>query len=274
MKYFSGLGLKNDWHLFKSLIKNFGFSLNKYDIVGFDYGAILALQYAEQKIKKHERIGKVILLSPTFFLQNLLEYTHKDSTDACRHLMSNTLHTTNKNSYILRHLDKPSYDIKNTKLTNTSIHRMCSKNFITHMDYEKIATKSIPISYITWNRFVRQCYNNFFYYPNMYMKIVYNRYGLIHLQHNTWLYCGYNKKCRVFTHTPNITHLGNLLSYKYNKIDKIAKKSNLFVTFLSENDKIINSKTVVDFFSQFGICLVLKNCNYILQQKLKNTTMQ
>ena len=60
MKYFSGLGLKNDWHLFKSLIKNFGFSLNKYDIVGFDYGAILALQYAEQKIKKHERIGKVI----------------------------------------------------------------------------------------------------------------------------------------------------------------------------------------------------------------------
>lgn len=70
MKYFSGFSLAGEVEVFKSLLNPYGNNsiLNEdYTLIGFSYGAILALEYAENAIKEGRRIERVILLSPAFF---------------------------------------------------------------------------------------------------------------------------------------------------------------------------------------------------------------
>ena len=60
MKFFSGFCLENEESLFSSFVEN---DL-EYDVVGFSYGAILALEYC---LNADSRIDRLKLLSPAFF---------------------------------------------------------------------------------------------------------------------------------------------------------------------------------------------------------------
>ena len=65
MRYFSGFCLKDDSSFFRS----FTDTLGAYDICGFSYGAIKAFLYAQHQLQNHQRVDRVILLSPAFFQQ-------------------------------------------------------------------------------------------------------------------------------------------------------------------------------------------------------------
>ena len=57
--YYSGFALKNDKHFFEEFMNE-----SEYNIAGFSYGAIKAIEYASTC---KERIDKIYLFSPAFF---------------------------------------------------------------------------------------------------------------------------------------------------------------------------------------------------------------
>ena len=67
MKFFSGFCLENEQGLFSSFIDDCG----EYNVVGFSYGAILALEYC---LDATTRIDRLILLSPAFFADKSEKY--------------------------------------------------------------------------------------------------------------------------------------------------------------------------------------------------------
>ncbi len=62
MKFFSGFALKNEQNFFTPFIKG-----GEFEVVGFSYGAIKALKYAQSELQNFRRIDRFVLLSPAFF---------------------------------------------------------------------------------------------------------------------------------------------------------------------------------------------------------------
>jgi len=72
MKYFNGFSLKNEKELFKEFIVE-----SDYNVVGFSYGAIKAMEYT---LKSDKRVNKLILLSPAFFQTESTEFKQNQLT--------------------------------------------------------------------------------------------------------------------------------------------------------------------------------------------------
>ena len=62
MKFFSGFSLRNESYLFEEFIDE-----SDYSVSGFSYGAIKALRYVLDELKKGNRVDRLQLLSPAFF---------------------------------------------------------------------------------------------------------------------------------------------------------------------------------------------------------------
>ena len=62
MQFFSGFSLTNESYLFEEYIDK-----SKYSVSGFSYGAIRALTFVKQELKKGNRIDRLQLFSPAFF---------------------------------------------------------------------------------------------------------------------------------------------------------------------------------------------------------------
>ena len=62
MKFFSGFSLTNEEHLFEQFIDS-----SEYNVCGFSYGAIKALNYVVEELNRGNRIDRLQLLSPAFF---------------------------------------------------------------------------------------------------------------------------------------------------------------------------------------------------------------
>lgn len=62
MKFFSGFSLQNESYLFEKYIDN-----SNYNVCGFSYGAIKALEYAREQLKNKKRLDRLQLFSPAFF---------------------------------------------------------------------------------------------------------------------------------------------------------------------------------------------------------------
>ncbi len=62
MKFFSGFSLTNEEYLFEQFIDS-----SEYNVSGFSYGAIKALDYVVAELKRGNRIDRLQLLSPAFF---------------------------------------------------------------------------------------------------------------------------------------------------------------------------------------------------------------
>ncbi|WP_104690696.1 pimelyl-ACP methyl ester esterase BioV [Helicobacter heilmannii] len=60
MLYFSGFGFRGEQSLFSWILKDVG----AYDIAGFSYGALKALERAYEKVKESQRVQKLLLISP------------------------------------------------------------------------------------------------------------------------------------------------------------------------------------------------------------------
>lgn len=65
MRYFSGFSLQNESILFDEFLKEY--RGNPYVVAGFSYGAIKALEYV---YKTEERVERLLLLSPSYFLKS------------------------------------------------------------------------------------------------------------------------------------------------------------------------------------------------------------
>ncbi|TSA87024.1 pimelyl-ACP methyl ester esterase BioV [Helicobacter mehlei] len=59
-RYFSGFGFQREEWLFESILKPCGL----YDVAGFSYGAICALEYACEQVKQNKRIQRLVLIAP------------------------------------------------------------------------------------------------------------------------------------------------------------------------------------------------------------------
>ena len=197
MRYFNGFGLEHkfDNHI-ESLINNFGFNTNQYDIVGFDSGAKFALDYAFDRITNGYRVGKIILVSPL----------------------------------------SPHLCFSDNKV-----------DIFTHLDYAAFICK---YGFNCWELFSEICKQNFYKNTYLYAKKVVEKYNF-----NNQEKVIINNICheRVFW----LDYLDKFL-YKSNNLDFISRNSKLFVVFIAENDRILNSKEVLSFFSKFGICLFIK----------------
>ena len=62
MKFFSGFSLTNEEYLFEQFIDS-----SEYNVCGFSYGAIKALNYVVEELNRGNRIDRLQLLSPAFF---------------------------------------------------------------------------------------------------------------------------------------------------------------------------------------------------------------
>ena len=62
MKFFSGFSLRGEFYLFEEFIDK-----SDYNVCGFSYGAIKALRYVLDELKKGNRVDRLQLLSPAFF---------------------------------------------------------------------------------------------------------------------------------------------------------------------------------------------------------------
>ncbi len=62
MKFFSGFSLTNEEYLFEQFIDS-----SEYNVCGFSYGAIKALNYVVEELNRGNRIDRLELLSPAFF---------------------------------------------------------------------------------------------------------------------------------------------------------------------------------------------------------------
>ncbi|WP_285819239.1 hypothetical protein [Helicobacter bilis] len=243
MRYFSGFGLYGDYALFESLLHDFGYVPNHYDIIGFSSGALSALQYAMQSITNKQRVGRVILLSP-------LLYTHHISNNSVLNIagLDSDLITSFK-----RNLE--DLDSKN----NTQI--------ITHVSFESFAREFSHINiYALWNLFKKACIHSYKKDRLKYHTTLYKQLGFHITDDIMCLDSHNNKECRVFTQFEKLTTLRNLWDIHAIDLEKIEKKSQKFVVFIAENDRITNSKLISKYLSQFGICYILKGRNHILQK--------
>ncbi len=226
MTYFGGFGIHYDFDIFKVFLDNFKITLNKYDIVGFNTGANLALNYATNQIEQNNRVGKVILLSPLVFIK----YTN---------LLIQKEHEI---------LQKYKIDIN-------------IKHNITHLCFEEFQYKYSQIPYnMLCDIFINLCLDSYNDDKESYLARI-DRY----LMENKLLLDRKKYQCRVFTHSNIAPTLKDSISNISYDLNKIAKKSKLFIVFIAENDRIINSKQIGNYFSQFGICYILKNYNHILE---------
>ncbi|MDY5951395.1 MAG: hypothetical protein SPJ16_09425 [Helicobacter sp.] len=243
MRYFSGFGLYGDYALFESLLYDFGYVPNHYDIIGFSSGALSALQYAMQRIVNKQRVGRVILLSP-------LLYTHHISNNSVLNIagLDSDLITSFKRNV-------ENLDSKN----NTQI--------ITHVSFESFAREFSHINiYTLWNLFKKACIHSYKKDKLKYHTTLYKQLGFHITDDIMCLDSHNNKECRVFTQFEKLTTLRNLWDIHAIDLEKIEKKSQKFVVFIAENDRITNSKLISKYLSQFGICYILKGRNHILQK--------
>ncbi|RDU67046.1 hypothetical protein CQA53_01950 [Helicobacter didelphidarum] len=303
MKYFNGFGMQNEYVLLKYFLQSFNLHINQYDIIGFDSGAIFALKYALQQIEQGQRVGKVILLSPNLlpfhiesyqqdkasaFLQNItISSPITRNIDTQNNNYIKPLHSTQdlnqqnfeQESYINNNLQKKPYKILQPMLTHAHFNEffLYYKN---NLSYLKIK-----------NKFITICLKNYQNNNNLYMKNFYEYYGLkdydnqqtqiiqdstihnhIPLLQSQQSLCKKQKilfldnkhQCGISTQSENLSTLRDFLEYRCLNLDKITKKSVFFVAFLTENDRIINSKLVAEYLSQFGVCIMLKKYNHFL----------
>ncbi len=243
MRYFSGFGLYGDYALFESLLYDFGYVPNHYDIIGFSSGALSALQYAMQRIVNKQRVGRVILLSP-------LLYTHHISSDSV--------------------LNIAGLDSDLIKSFKQNVEKLDSKNYtqiITHVSFESFAKEFSHINiYTLWNLFKKACIHSYKKDKLKYHTMLYKQLGFHITDDIMSLDSHNNKECRVFTQFEKLTTLRNLWDIHAIDLEKIEKKSQKFVVFIAENDRITNSKLISKYLSQFGICYILKGRNHILQR--------
>ncbi|WP_104746233.1 hypothetical protein [Helicobacter bilis] len=243
MRYFSGFGLYGDYALFESLLYDFGYVPNHYDIIGFSSGALSALQYAMQRIVNKQRVGRVILLSP-------LLYTHHISNNSVLNIagLDSDLITSFKRNV-------ENLDSKN----NTQI--------ITHVSFESFAKEFSHINiHVLWSLFKKACIHSYKKDKLKYHTTLYKQLGFHITDDTIRLDSHNNKECRVFTQFEKLTTLRNLWDIHAIDLEKIEKKSQKFVVFIAENDRITNSKLISKYLSQFGICYILKGRNHILQK--------
>lgn len=243
MRYFSGFGLYGDYALFESLLYDFGYVPNHYDIIGFSSGALSALQYAMQRIVNKQRVGRVILLSP-------LLYTHHISSDSV--------------------LNIAGFDSDLITSFKRNVENLDSKNntqIITHVSFESFAREFSHINiYTLWNLFKKACIHSYKKDRLKYHTTLYKQLGFHITDDIMCLDSHNNKECRVFTQFEKLTTLRNLWDIHAIDLEKIEKKSQKFVVFIAENDRITNSKLISKYLSQFGICYILKGRNHILQK--------
>ena len=243
MRYFSGFGLYGDYALFESLLYDFGYVPNHYDIIGFSSGALSALQYAMQRIVNKQRVGRVILLSP-------LLYTHHISSDS-------VLNIAGLDSDLITSFKR-------------NVENLDSKNniqIITHVSFESFAREFSHINiYTLWNLFKKACIHSYKKDKLKYHTTLYKQLGFHMTDDIMSLDSHNNKECRVFTQFEKLTTLRNLWDIHAIDLEKIEKKSQKFVVFIAENDRITNSKLISKYLSQFGICYILKGRNHILQR--------
>ena len=90
MKFYSGFSLQNESYLFADYIKD-----TIYNVSGFSYGAIFALEETQQRLKQGKRVDTLTLLSPAFF-QN------RDEKFKRLQLMS---YKKNNNAYLTQFVD-------------------------------------------------------------------------------------------------------------------------------------------------------------------------
>lgn len=244
MRYFGSFGLNGDYTLFAQLLQDFGYFPNTYDIIGFSSGALSALQYAMQCIAHGQRIGKLILLSP-------LLYTHHITQDSILHIQ-NDIDLGQKYKFIAK-------SFKNRLLQ--------AMPCVTHVSFETLAKNFIDIQpNILWNLFTQACFYSYKKDILHYHHMLYSQLGFYTKQANFYSFYSNTHKCEVFTHFEKLCTLRHL--WHINPIDfsKIQKKVYMFVIFVAENDRILNSKQIADYLSQFGICYIIKGCNHIFQQ--------
>lgn len=265
MRYFSGFGLHGDYTLFAPLLYDFGYMLGVYDIVGFSSGALVALQYAMQRIIHKKRVGRVILLSP-------LLYTHHISKDSILNLASPDLISPCAKTSISQNSNKSSfnnYSIYGNKASNDLYYTKDIKTtqIITHVNFESFIREFSHINIDTlWNLFKKICVHSYNKDKFKYHNIMYKLLGFNITHKNTSLYSFNNKECSVFTHFEKPTTLKNILEIRNIDLEKIKEKSQNFVAFIAEHDRITNSKLISSYLSQFGICYILKGRNHILQK--------
>jgi hypothetical protein len=74
-------------------------------------------------------------------------------------------------------------------------------------------------------------------------------------------------KIDKFYYDGSYSELEELLTYNWDieKIKTIVKKGTILEVFLGEDDKIIDSKVVKDFFSEYATIYMIKNSGHILK---------
>lgn len=231
MKYFNGFGIQGEYVALHHWLQGFGFSLNQYDIVGFDYGTILAFKEARERILNNHRVGKLILISPYYFADSYM-LTQQDQANLIHsHIHSNHVNTTK------------------TPLSSLPI-------FITHNEY---CYKSHDIhESATMSHFIDLCLASFALNPSHYLYRLYKGYGLKKQENTNYFYASW-QHYKISTFIPNFYDLRNFLLFKWQDIEKITKKCYLFIILFTENDKISSLKLISDYFSQFGVCYIIKN---------------
>ncbi len=222
MIYFSEYGIHNCYNSATHILDEFHIKLNRYDIVGFGIGANLALLYARKQIKQNNRVGKVILLSPSLAYihwQIHMKYTH--NTRILKAI-----------KYLIKGIDNPCFK---------EVYKIYAQIPYSILHDLYIKTQSTPsISLESIKKSMEHHNKN----PNLQDK-----------------YITKTMKCKFFTHINNPAELGEYKHYMGNYLRKIAKKSSSFMIFISENDTIGLSKQICNYFSQFAICYILKNNN-------------
>ena len=264
MRYFSGFGLYGDYALFESLLYDFGYVPNHYDIIGFSSGALFALQYAMQRIVNKQRVGRVILLSPLLYIHHI----SSDSVLNIAGLDSNLI----KAGHFMQDLEKPESlpNLGGLRGLGRNFWNLDSRNYtqiITHVSFESFAREFSHINiYTLWNLFKKACIHSYKKDKLKYHTTLYKQLGFHITDDIMRLDSHNNKECRVFTQFEKLTTLRNLWDIHAIDLEKIEKKSQKFVVFIAENDRITNSKLISKYLSQFGICYILKGRNHILQK--------
>lgn len=251
MKYFSGFGLRGDYAIFKSLLCDFGYVPNHYDIIGFSSGALSALQCAMQMIIHKQRVGRVILLSPLFYTYHFTKDFKPDTVSLDSNPIEMDIDILMQN---LKNLDSKK-DVKN------------ATQVITHLDFEAFARELSHLHINTsWNLFKKACIHSYKKDKLQYYTTLYKKLGF-HIAHdNMYSNLFDSKECRVFTHFEKLTTLRNLWNFCAINLEVIREKSQKFAIFIAEHDKITNSKLISDNLSGFGICYILKGRSHILQK--------
>ncbi|MWV61446.1 hypothetical protein DCO58_09510 [Helicobacter saguini] len=215
-------------------LQRFNFKLNKFDIVGFGSCALDALRYADSKISNGLRVGKIILVFPHFIeSNNIIESNLQDSINS--NISNNFNKKLDNLDSILNAAHHPINEIQNLDskdLAQTPTHHPISKTQNLDSIDSILNVTHRPINNVEFS----------FFAPNDSQN------------------AEYNTRCYDFTHEGEMPNLADFLSKNNIDLQKISKKSNLFVAFLIENGNIATLKTqkISDFLSQYGICFVMK----------------